>query len=519
MNSLRRLILHPFCFAVYPIVALLAFNIREVRAWVVVIPLLASLAGAAIILGILRLLLKDWYRAALITSFILLLFFSYGHVYHLLENTGILGVMIGRHRVLIPLYLILLVAGLWLILKVIKNLPDATLILNVFGITLVVIPLLQIGFFGYEVAVLPYGHPEDRSYVQQLKMPKSQPPDIYYIILDTYTRGDVLQEDFNYDNTPFTEELKKMGFYVADCSQSNYAWTRLSLSSSLNLNYLKDLGPQIANAKDTAILTPLIKQSLARKLLEDIGYTIVAFETGFTFTEWYDSDRYISPPGSNILSHQLQPFTLMLMRKTALKILDDELPELGLKSTGFSPPTGEQNGRLFFVLNQLNSLPAIPGPKFVFVHIIVPHPPFIFAPNGDILRDPGYWSKDGDPINEEYFKKGYVNQVQFINNRILPILQTLIAQSPNPPVIIVQGDHGVRDQNRLKNLSAFYLPANGEQYLYPNITPVNIFRIVFNTYFGTNYSILPDKSYMSPDEDKFALGSFTESLPNCQAKY
>lgn len=115
MNSLRRFFYHPFCFAVYPSVDLLAINIREVRAWVVIIPLFASLAGAAIILGVLRLLLKDWYRAALVTSFVLLLFFTYGHVYHLLENTGILGVMIGRHRVLIPVYLVLLLEGLWLI--------------------------------------------------------------------------------------------------------------------------------------------------------------------------------------------------------------------------------------------------------------------------------------------------------------------------------------------------------------------------------------------------------------------
>lgn len=518
MNSLRRFIYHPFCFAIYPVVALLAINIREVRAWVVIIPLLASLAGAAIILGLLRLWLKDWYRAAIITSFVLLLFFTYGHIYHLFENTGILGVMIGRHRVLIPVYLIILLAGLWLIFKAVKNLPDATLILNIIGIALVAMPVLQIGVFAIQIAVVPYGRPEARAYAQQLKLPQSQPPDIYYIILDMYTRGDVLQSDFNYNNAPFTDQLKKMGFYVADCSQSNYAWTRLSLSSSLNLNYLQDLGPQIANAKDTAILAPLIKQSLTRKLLEDIGYKTVAFETGFTFTEWYDASRYISPPGSNIFSHQLQPFTYMLTRQTALKILDDALPELGNGTAGFSPPQGEQNTREFFVLNQMSSLPAIPGPKFVFVHITIPHPPFIFAPNGDILQDPGYWSKDGDPINDEYFKKGYVSQVQFINNRILPILQTLITQSPNPPVIIVQGDHGVRDQNRLKNLSAFYLPGDGKEKLYPNITPVNTFRTVFNTYFGTNYPILVDKSYMSPDEDKFALGSYTESSPDCLVK-
>jgi len=519
MNSLRRFFYHPFCFAIYPVVALLAINIREVRAWVAIIPLVAALTGAAVILGLLRLLLKDWHRAALVTSFFLLLFFTYGHVYRLFENTGILGVMIGRHWILIPVYLILWLAGLWLIFKVLKNLADANLILNVFGITLVVIPLLQIGLFAFEVVAEPYGRPEARAYAQQLKLPQSQPPDIYYIILDMYTRGDLLQSDFNYDNAPFTDQLKKMGFYVADCSQSNYPYTRLSLSSSLNLNYLPDFLPQIANGKDFAILMPFIKQSLTRKLLEDIGYKTVAFETGYIFTELDDASRYISQPGSNILSLQLQPFTSMMMRMTALKILDDALPDLAVGPTGSGFPLSEEYHRELFVLDQMSSLPAIPGPKFVFVHITIPHPPFIFAPNGDILKDPGYWSKDSQPINDEYFKKGYVSQVQFINNRMLPILQSLISHSPNPPVIIVQGDHGVRDQNRLKNLSAFYLPGSGKEKLYPNITPVNTFRIVFNTYFGTNYSILPDKSYITPNEkQKIALGSFIESTPNCLAK-
>jgi hypothetical protein len=102
---------------------------------------------------------------------------------------------------------------------------------------------------------------------------------------------------------------------------------------------------------------------------------------------------------------------------------------------------------------------------------------------------------------------------------MLPILQTLISNSPNPPVIIVQGDHGMQGPNRLKNLSAFYLPGSGKDKLYPTITPVNTFRIVFNTYFGTNLPMLPDKSYKSPDEHlKIALGSFIESTPNCGAK-
>jgi hypothetical protein len=34
--------------------------------------------------------------------------------------------------------------------------------------------------------------------------------------------------------------------------------------------------------------------------------------------------------------------------------------------------------------------------------------------------------------------------------------------------------------------------------LYPAVTPVNFFRLVFNAYFGGKYDILEDVSYFSP---------------------
>jgi hypothetical protein len=45
-------------------------------------------------------------------------------------------------------------------------------------------------------------------------------------------------------------------------------------------------------------------------------------------------------------------------------------------------------------------------------------------------------------------------------------------------------------------LNAYYLPGTGQAGLYPSITPVNSFRVVFNAYFGTDLPILPDRSYI-----------------------
>ena len=62
------------------------------------------------------------------------------------------------------------------------------------------------------------------------------------------------------------------------------------------------------------------------------------------------------------------------------------------------------------------------------------------------------------------------------------------------------GDHGVRDDNRPKNFFAVYLPDGGGQALYPSITPVNIFRIIFDKYYGTSYGLLPDVTYTDKGE-------------------
>jgi hypothetical protein len=86
--------------------------------------------------------------------------------------------------------------------------------------------------------------------------------------------------------------------------------------------------------------------------------------------------------------------------------------------------------RVLFALEQLPNVPRLPSPKFVFVHIVSPHKPFIFGPDGSPLEG------NADEI------EGYVGQVAFINQRILPILQQIIERSQTPPVIVIQGDHG-----------------------------------------------------------------------------
>jgi hypothetical protein len=162
--------------------------------------------------------------------------------------------------------------------------------------------------------------------------------------------------------------------------------------------------------------------------------------------------------------------------------------------------------QVLFTLDQLGKLPAMPGPKFVFAHIISPHKPFVFGPGGEIIKE----GKDN--------VTGYRDQVAFLDARLIPLLQKIISSSPTPPIIILQGDHGGIDtigQERMAILNAYYLPGGGNQLLYENITPVNTFRLIFNHYFGTHYDLLEDTSYYSSFQHPYEYTVIPNARPGC----
>jgi hypothetical protein len=141
----------------------------------------------------------------------------------------------------------------------------------------------------------------------------------------------------------------------------------------------------------------------------------------------------------------------------------------------------------------------MPQPTYSYIHLISPHPPFVFDPNGNPTYPPDFWN-DQRLYPANLYQKGYVNQLQYLNRKMLGAVDSILNNSKVPPIIIIQGDHGPwlqPNDKRMWNLTAIYFP-NHKDKLYPTITPVNIFRLVFDTYFGGKYDTLKDVSYFSP---------------------
>jgi cytochrome c oxidase subunit IV len=93
--------LHPILFASYFVLSLLGSNISQLYPGAAVRSLLIALVMAGFLLILMRLIFMDWQRGALATSLLLVLFFSYGHVYDFLEKNL---PALGHHRLLLPLW-------------------------------------------------------------------------------------------------------------------------------------------------------------------------------------------------------------------------------------------------------------------------------------------------------------------------------------------------------------------------------------------------------------------------------
>lgn len=477
---------YPLVFSLYPVLALMAENIGQVKAEVGMRPALASLLFAGLLFGLLSLILRNVYRAAFLATLWLALFFSYGHLDIFLTEefpeAAFMWPLLGA-------WLVLAIVFLWWATRPGIRFVDSAPTLNALALGLAVVSLVQVLQGGEESRVHSLGA-EDAP-VQELVRPPD-PPDVYYFVLDSYARHDVLEQAYEYDNSGFLDGLRQRGFYVAECSQSNYVRTDISVASTLNMSYLQGLDPAfVPESTRRRVLWDSLKHSAARYNFESMGYKTVAFATGFAWSEWEDADVFYTPPP---FSAGLTEFETLFMQTT----LALHAPDLGW--VDLDAITGQNfRDRTLLVFDRIDDIARMPEPTFAYVHVISPHPPFVFGPNGEHTHPADFWNERRLYPPGPY-AEGYQNQLTFLNRKLLEAVDTLIAESDTPPIIILQGDHGPWLQPRQRQfriLNAYHLPGK-DDLLYPSISPVNTFRVIFDAYFGGKYDMLPDVSYFSP---------------------
>ena len=281
------------------------------------------------------------------------------------------------------------------------------------------------------------------------------------------------------------------------------------MPSSLNMEYVNYLTDVLgAESKDQRVLCQMIVDSKAADLLKSMGYKSIHFSSG-----WGPTD-YNPRADLNVRCGRWSEFAVVLVQTTMLCPFEKHLVETGARE------------RVLCIFSRLAEVPRIEGPKFVFAHVISPHPPYLFDANGDPVPDAELeitgkvWAQTED----------YLNQLIFVSKKLQELVDAILSRSEVSPIIILQADHGPAStfyrpdsggwdhptetnlRERMRIFNAYHLPAGGDDLLYDTITPVNTFRLIFDFYFGADCGLLDDRSYYSPEEYLYDFVDVTDEI-------
>lgn len=493
--------LHPLLAAAYPVLFLFATNAAEqVNLDPLWVPLALAVGDTAMVLVILGLLLREWHRAGLLTLVLVIGFFGYGHAWNAVANS------LPNQWPFITVWLLAVAIGLYVAWRVGDRARQATPVLNLIALVLVAVNVWTVA--SSMTAVAAVQPPAEVASVELHPPDPDDLPDVYYVILDRYAGPTALRQTYDFDNEPFLAELESRGFSVARHAHANYIKTPLSLGSSLNIDFLDPdaLKAQAANGADREPIHRVLGDHLVvPDALKELGYSYIHVANWWTPTVTnVDADRTFHYEGQD-------EFSTVLAQTTFFRAFNE--PE--------AAPTDPWDWLVLrrhtlYELEKLDEIPSLPGPKYVFAHLLIPHDPYVFNADGTFTGR-AQVAQLGD-------LESYRRQLQYANRRILGIIDRIIESDPGA-VIMLQGDEGPFPERyqadewsfewreattkeleqKFNILFAMRVPdadvsAAG---FHDDITPVNAFRVIFNARFGTDLPLLPDRTWAHEDLDHF----------------
>ena len=511
-------IFHPFLIAFFPIIAVYSVNIGLIQLEQFIFPTILIIGSAFLLFLCLKYVLKNGKKAALIVSLAFIIFFSFGHTYNILNQASTSDIDLGSNKILLPVFAILFGIGTFLIIKTKRMLDNATSIVNMVSIAFIAVIVVMVGIemFGCDECLIQQDSSWEFDFTSTEKIDFSPNfeehsfeiseyetlPNVYYVILDGYPRNDVLKEHMNFDNSEFTNLLKQRGFHVAESSYANYSFSSQSISSTMNMGYVNFLAEQFG--EDSREYNPLLGKDVGLyadnqviKNFKLMGYKVVKIGSAATYI------------------HKMPLADLSPCYKT-IHLMDNRLFDaVGRTSMiGYFIERWSEEQQRQIILCNFEELPKINDyfeeRIFVWSHITLPHFPLIFGPNGEpitpgtsllTMNHPEYTDNSWD------VKQQFVQQIQFANKKSIEFIDKIL-ENEKRSIIIIQSDHGsafgvnLQDPTdddvfqRLSNFNAIYFPdEKHREMLTYDRTNVNTFRIVFNTYFGSDYEMLEDRTY------------------------
>jgi hypothetical protein len=312
-------------------------------------------------------------------------------------------------------------------------------------------------------------------------------PNIIYIVPDRYGGVDQLKKYFNYDNSNFLNALEDRGFVIGKHSRSNYPRTYASILSTLNSSYIIESSDK-KKTRDLAI--PATTNSYAYRNLYELGYKL------YNLNNWWEGTRYITNEEFNFFSEYIES-----KRSPLREYINLRTPYGGI----VRKLSDKKSLECDIQINQFKKLSDFTQDKdsglFVYAHILVPHPPFLFNANGDC--NPLSMRNIGPDL--EANKDRYIEYLKFFNDQILSIFDVMLKTNKNF-IFVIQSDEGpypcyylnpCNDNWDLKtaNINAFY--SSNKFGINENDlkTPINNFNYIYKYLLDSDVQTLEHVVY------------------------
>jgi sulfatase-like protein len=327
-------------------------------------------------------------------------------------------------------------------------------------------------------------------------------PDVFVIVLDGHARADKLDAIFGYDDAPFLDGLGARGFEVASASRSNYLLTSQSLPSLLNMSHIADLVDREAAATSsrpyTYLIRPFASDSSVFRLYRSLGYEVIAISSGFEEVALRGADRFIDTGQVNELE---------------TRVLGNTAIAPGIQMIDADWFAAQQRARVVAVLDAAAEVAreSHARPRLVVAHVPSPHAPIVFAADGSAVSMTDLANFFDDTfvhraLPREQALAGYAGQLAHVDQLALAAIDDVLAGASAPPIILVLSDHGsaagvswddLNDSDldeRTANLFAAMTPGRSGVFP-PDVTLVNVFGLLTESYFGRSYDPLPNTAY------------------------
>ena len=510
----KQIVFHPILIALFPVLLIYSQNIHLILLQGLIFPILIIVAVTIALWISIKFILKNTIKSGLISSICIFLFFSYGHIFKIIESNLTQESFVSIHIILLILYTVIAVLSIYYLVKTNRRLNNFTTITNTMSIALMVFVIYNIGAYNFQSSSFEVQDDSFNSII--LGNDFKNTSDIYYIVMDEYASLRILDKIYDYDNSNFVEFLEDRGFYVTKNSHSNYAQTFLATSSTLNMknvNYLSDIVGE--ESLDQRIPYQMISNNIVMKNFKHMGYEIYNFDSGW----WGTRNLQIADVNLCSKNQSMDFHTLYKLKQTSiLRIFD-----VFIKDPTSKIFHQERRDRIFCQFDDITKIKQeTEKPVFVFMHVMAPHDPYVFGPNGEEVNYKYTFGPTGtaylDPSEE---KIAYLNQLTYLTKILEETIENLLENSDGPPIIIIQSDTGpdigfsdatneLRQASRMSIFNAYYFPNEKYDLLYDDITPVNSFRIIFDSHFQTNLGIVEDKVFFSTYEKPYTLIEITD---------